>query len=694
MSIATEISRLQQAKADIKSSIEAKGVNVPSSAALDDYSGYVDRIQQGGGIVEESDVNFYDYDGTILYAYTKADFLALNEMPANPTHQGLTAQGWNWVLADAKSYVNKYGGLIIGQNYITDDGKTRLYVSINDDYSRTVYLTFSQTTSHGVTIDWGDETTVDTISGTGVVRISHVYLESGDYVILLNPVSGTLTLGGNSSAYSLIGGTAASNYFLKSKSMLKKVEIGTIAGISDYCFQFEFNCETITMPIGLTSLTEGAMHDMYALKAFIIPAGVTTLEEVCFYFCQSLKVISIPNTVTTIEKESLCRSYHGLEKLYLPEGVTLTGTYALSYNYCLTKVVCPSLVIQASTFYEDTALKELILSPNVVTISADAMSNCRELRKTSSLKTVTTFGSGAFTNHYLFDDEIELCNELTSLPSSMFVNNHALTKLTVPENVTSIGNSCFSGCNCLETLVLKPAIPPTITSTNILNGHPSYGRIVVPYGSISDYQNATNWSSFKIYICGYSELQPQEVEYLYSDGNGQTINTFISNHKIGKVKIRFKYDAPLTGTSSRGDGFIQTNSPASYGFIGIRGQQFIAQFGGGSDFVNLGAYTSDWHEIELDVVNGTAKLDSNAPVPININKGVYSMRPWYLFGNGNTPASASHRSYAKIWDKSGKLIFDAIPVRIGTTGYMYDKVGHYVLPNMGTGNFTYGGDVN
>ena len=129
MSIATEISRLQQAKADIKSSIEAKGVNVPSSAALDDYSGYVDRIQQGGGIVEESDVNFYDYDGTILYAYTKADFLALNEMPANPTHQGLTAQGWNWVLADAKSYVNKYGGLIIGQNYITDDGKTRLYVT-------------------------------------------------------------------------------------------------------------------------------------------------------------------------------------------------------------------------------------------------------------------------------------------------------------------------------------------------------------------------------------------------------------------------------------------------------------------------------------------------------------------------------------------------------------------------------------
>ena len=49
MSIATEISRLQTAKADIKTAIEAKGVTVPSNATLDTYDTYVSQIQTGGG---------------------------------------------------------------------------------------------------------------------------------------------------------------------------------------------------------------------------------------------------------------------------------------------------------------------------------------------------------------------------------------------------------------------------------------------------------------------------------------------------------------------------------------------------------------------------------------------------------------------------------------------------------------------
>ena len=44
MSIATEIQRLQNAKASIKTSIENKGVVVSSSDTLDDYSAYIDAI--------------------------------------------------------------------------------------------------------------------------------------------------------------------------------------------------------------------------------------------------------------------------------------------------------------------------------------------------------------------------------------------------------------------------------------------------------------------------------------------------------------------------------------------------------------------------------------------------------------------------------------------------------------------------
>ena len=49
MSLASEITRLQNAKSALKTSIEAKGVPVSDSTLISDYSAYVDQISTGGG---------------------------------------------------------------------------------------------------------------------------------------------------------------------------------------------------------------------------------------------------------------------------------------------------------------------------------------------------------------------------------------------------------------------------------------------------------------------------------------------------------------------------------------------------------------------------------------------------------------------------------------------------------------------
>lgn len=49
MSIKTEIARLQNAKASIKTAIEGKGVTVPDSTKLDGMAALVDSISSGGG---------------------------------------------------------------------------------------------------------------------------------------------------------------------------------------------------------------------------------------------------------------------------------------------------------------------------------------------------------------------------------------------------------------------------------------------------------------------------------------------------------------------------------------------------------------------------------------------------------------------------------------------------------------------
>ena len=143
----------------------------------------------------EKDVNFYDYDGTLVKSYTKQEFLALNAMPANPTHEGLTAQGWNWSLVDAKSYVNDYGKLNVGQMYITSDGKTRIYIHLEEGrLNPELNLTFVE--SGSFTVDWGDGTAIDTVSGEADTfgTKTHAYSNGGDYIITITVISGILSI--------------------------------------------------------------------------------------------------------------------------------------------------------------------------------------------------------------------------------------------------------------------------------------------------------------------------------------------------------------------------------------------------------------------------------------------------------------------------------------------------------------------
>ena len=108
MSIATEIERLKKAKNDLFRAVTAKGGVLDLSQKLDEYASGVDTIPSAVEGSGKYRVRFFDYDGTVLHEYDADDFLALSAMPANPTHTGLTSQGWNWSLADAQDYVEDY----------------------------------------------------------------------------------------------------------------------------------------------------------------------------------------------------------------------------------------------------------------------------------------------------------------------------------------------------------------------------------------------------------------------------------------------------------------------------------------------------------------------------------------------------------------------------------------------------------
>ena len=65
MSIASELNRLLQAKSDLATSIENKGVTVPAATTLDGYAALVDQIQQGGGTLPyDAEIDYLECTGT------------------------------------------------------------------------------------------------------------------------------------------------------------------------------------------------------------------------------------------------------------------------------------------------------------------------------------------------------------------------------------------------------------------------------------------------------------------------------------------------------------------------------------------------------------------------------------------------------------------------------------------------------
>lgn len=52
--------------------------------------------------LQRNDVNFFDYDGALLYSYTWDEAKELTELPPLPVHDGLEVREWNYTLEDIK----------------------------------------------------------------------------------------------------------------------------------------------------------------------------------------------------------------------------------------------------------------------------------------------------------------------------------------------------------------------------------------------------------------------------------------------------------------------------------------------------------------------------------------------------------------------------------------------------------------
>ena len=277
----------------------------------------------GGGSASSNQVNFFDYDGTIVYSYSKVEALALSALPSNPSHTGLTAQGWNWSLADIKSYLTSYPDAIVnvGQMYITDDGKTRLYIHMDDNTPSnrlTFYVRFTSSVEGNVVSDWGDNLT-ETAGSTSAINYPHTYSTGGDYIITLTVNSGTISFTG-SLQYTIYGDSSTTYSY--NRGRIRRVEIGNnVTTIGTYAFQNCNSLTSITIPDGVTSIGTYAFNACYSLTSITIPDGVTSIGSNAFQYCYGVsKYHMLPTTPPTL---SATNAFNGIANdciIYVPQG--------------------------------------------------------------------------------------------------------------------------------------------------------------------------------------------------------------------------------------------------------------------------------------------------------------------------------------------------------------------------------------
>jgi hypothetical protein len=120
------------------------------------------------------------------------------------------------------------------------------------------------------------------------------------------------------------------------------------------------NLTNVTIPEGVTSISNYAFDSCSNLTSVIIPNSVTSIGYSAFQSCTGLTSITLPESLTSISNGAF-QNCSSLTSIDLPEGLTSIGSWAFNVCTGLTSIALPEglILIDGNAFYMCDSLKTI-----------------------------------------------------------------------------------------------------------------------------------------------------------------------------------------------------------------------------------------------------------------------------------------------------------------------------------------------